>query len=169
MKCLLNKVKRATLVTGLLFLSTQVHAQYRLLLLKGDKQVYSFRETEYIRFKRTDREHFNAGFISGIYSDAFRVSEDTTLISQIHKIDLTGLPNSGFKTATMGKTLIAAGLIFFAGDAVNTTLVRDEKYTVHKGVMISCALLTATGLVMQFVNNNYFTVGRKKKVISVNW
>ncbi len=169
MKSLFRQIKRATFITGLLFLLCQAQAQYRLLLVKGNKQVYSFRETEYIRFKRTDREHFNAGFIHGIYSDAFRVADDTTLVSQVHKIDLTGLPNSGFKTATMGKTFMLAGILFFAGDAVNTTLVRDEKYTVHRGVLVSCALLTATGLVMQFVNNNYFTVGRKKKVISVNW
>lgn len=169
MSSFFNRLKKATLITGLLFLLTHVQAQYRLLLVKGNKQVYSFRETEYIRFKRTDRDHFNAGFINGIYSDAFRVADDTTLVSQIHKIDLTGLPNSGFKTATMGKTFMIGGILFFAGDAVNTTLVRDEKYTIHRGVLISCALLTASGIVMQFVNNNYFTVGRKKRVISINW
>jgi hypothetical protein len=169
MKWLSNQVKKATLFTGLLFLLGPVQAQYRLLLVKGNKQVYSFRETEYIRFKRTDRNHFNAGFIHGIYSNAFRVAEDTTLLSQVHKIDLTGLPNSGFKTATMGKTFIAGGILFFAGDALNTTVVRDEKYTLHRGVLISCALLTASGIVMQFVNNNYFTVGRKKRVLAVSW
>lgn len=169
MKSIVKQIKRATLLTGLLFLLCQAKAQHRLLLVKGNKQVYSFRETEYIRFKRTDRNHFNAGFINGIYSDAFRVADDTTLVSQIHKIDLTGLPNSGFKTATMGKTFIIGGVLFFAGDAVNTTLVRDEKYTIHRGVLLSCALLTASGIVMQFVNNNYFTVGRKKRVLSVSW
>lgn len=169
MKLFNNLTKGATLFTGLLFLFGHAQAQYRILLIKGNKPVYSFRETEYIRFKRSDRDHFDSGFISGIYSDAFRVAGDTTFISLIQKIDLTGLPNSGFKTATMGKTLMLAGLVFFTGDAVNTTLVRDEKYTMHNGVLISCALLTASGLIMQFVNNNHFTVGRKKRVITVNW
>lgn len=149
--------------------SEQALAQNRLMLLKGNKLIYSFSETDFIRFKRADRDYFNSGFIQGIYSDSFRTGQDTTFIHQLSKIDLTGLPNSGFKTAELGRGLMLSGIMFFAGDAVNTTLVRDETYSVHRGVLISCALLVSSGLAMQWVNNNYFTIGRKKKVIIVNW
>jgi hypothetical protein len=146
-----------------------VTAQYRLILLKGDNTIISFREGDYIRFKRRDRDHFTRGFIAGIHQDYFRIGEDTTYAHQLQKVDLTGLPNSGFRTASIGKGFIAAGLMIFLGDLVNTTLVSDEKYTVHNGVMISSALLVGSGVLMQFVNNDYFVLSRKKKAVIVNW
>lgn len=144
-------------------------AQYRLVLLKRDNTIYSFKEGDFIRFKRKDRNHFTRGFIAGIHQDYFRIGEDTTYAHQLQKIDLTGLPNSGFRTASLGKGLIAAGLMIFLGDLVNTTLVRDKDYTVHTGVLISSASLLTSGVTMQFVNNNYFVSGRKKKVVIVDW
>lgn len=144
-------------------------AQYRLVLLKVDNTITSFMEGDYIRFKRKDRNHFTRGFIAGIHQDYFRIGEDTTYTHQLQKIDLTGLPNSGFRTASIGKGFIAAGLMIFLGDLVNTTLVRDEEYTAHSGVIISSALLVGSGVVMQFANNNYFVLGRKKKAVIVDW
>jgi hypothetical protein len=144
-------------------------AQYRLVLLKGDNTIISFREGDYIRLKRKDRDHFTRGFIAGIHQDYFRIGEDTTYAHQLQKVDLTGLPNSGFRTASIGKGFIAAGLMIFLADLVNTTLVRDEEYTVHSGVMISSALLVGSGVAMQFVNNNYFVLGRRKKAVIVDW
>jgi hypothetical protein len=146
-----------------------VTAQYRLVLLKVDNTITSFREGDYIRFKRKDRDHFTRGFIAGIHQDYFRIGEDTTYAHQLQRIDLTGLPNSGFRTASIGKGFIAAGLMIFLGDLVNTTLVRDEGYTAHSGVIISSALLVGSGVVMQFVNNNYFVLGRRKKAVIVDW
>lgn len=144
-------------------------AQYRLLLLKRDNTVISFKEGDYIRFKRKDRDHFTRGFIAGIHLDYFRIGEDTTYTHQLQKIDLTGLSNSGFRTASIGKGFIAAGLMIFLGDLINTTLVSDEEYTVHSGVMISSALLVGSGVLMQFINNDYFVLGRKKKAVIVDW
>jgi hypothetical protein len=155
-----------TVVIALPLLSS---AQYRLVLLKGDNTIISFKEGDYIRFKRKDRDHFTRGFIAGIHQDYFRIGEDTTYVHQLQKVDLTGLPNSGFRTASIGKGFIAAGLMIFLGDLVNTTLVRDEKYTVHNGVIISSALLVGSGVLMQFVNNDYFVLGRKKKAVIVDW
>ncbi|QOI97268.1 MAG: hypothetical protein HRU69_07100 [Flammeovirgaceae bacterium] len=144
-------------------------AQYRLILLKRDNTIFSFKEGDYIRFKRKDRNHFTRGFIAGIHQDYFRIGEDTTYTHQLQKIDLTDLPNSGFRTASIGKGLIAAGLMIFLGDLVNTTLVRDDPYTVHSGVLISSALLVGAGTAMQVVNNDYFVLGRKKKAVIVDW
>ena len=144
-------------------------AQYRLILLKRNNTIVSFKEGDYIRFKRKDRNHFTRGFIAGIHPDYFRIGEDTTYTHQLQKIDMTGLPNSGFRTASIGKGFIAAGLMIFTGDLINTTVVNDEKYTVHRGVMVSSALLAGSGVLMQFVNNNYFVLGRKKKAVIADW
>lgn len=161
---------KAILVAGLLFLFPAIiQAQNSLRLIKGNKSVYAFHEADFIRFKRMDRDHFNSGFINGIYDHAFRIGEDTTRLEWLEKIDLTGLSVSGFKTAEAGRAFIVAGIALFAADAVNTTLVIDRPYTLHRGVVTSTALLCVSGLVMQFVNNNYFKPGRKNRVIVTQW
>ncbi len=159
----------AILVTGWLLCFNTAFAQHRILLLKRNKAVYSFHEADYIRFKRTDRDYFNTGFIHGIYPDAFRLGNDTTRVEWIEKVDLTGLPHTGFKTAETGRVLLVAGVIFMTADAVNTMVVMDQPYTLHRGVLASSVLLSVTGLAMQWVNNNYFVTGLKKKIIITPW
>ena len=145
------------------------YSQHRLVLLKKDNVIVSFHEGDRIRFKRKDRDHFNSGFIGGIYPDYFRIGEDTTYVHQIQKIDLTGLPNSGFKVSNIGFALIIAGSALFIGDLINTTVVQDGEYTVHNGVLVSSCLMVGAGVLMQFVNNNYFELGRKKKAVILDW
>jgi hypothetical protein len=154
-----------------IFLSASLSstAQYRLMLLKKDKTIISFREGDYIRFKRSDKDHFTRGFIGGIYEGSFRIGEDTTFLHQLEKIDLTNLPNSGFRTSAMGRGFILTGLVLFLGDWLNTTVVQDEKYTAHSGVIVTSSVLVAAGTTMQVVNNDYFVLGRKKKAVIIDW
>jgi len=140
-------------------------AQNRLVILKGDKVITSFREGDYIRFKRKDRDHFTVGFIGGLTKDYFRIGEDTTLIYTLEKIDLSERDNSGFRTRAIGTTFIIAGGVFFLGDLINETLVNDQPYTVNTGVVTASALLITTGTLMQFLNNDNFVLGRRKKVV----
>jgi hypothetical protein len=140
-------------------------AQPRLVILKGEKVITSFREGDYIRFKRKDRDHFTVGFIGGLTKDYFRIGEDTTLIYTLEKIDLSERDNSGFRTRAIGATFIIAGGVLFLGDLINETLVNDQPYTVNTGVVTASALLITTGTLMQFVNNDIFVFGRKKKAV----
>ena len=141
--------------------------QPQLTLLKGDKTIYSFHEGDQIRFKRKDRDHFNIGYLNGIYKDYIRIGEDTTYIHQLEKIDMRGKPNSGFKTQFIGATFITAGLVLFLGDLINQTLVSDQTYEASTGVIAVSASLIGAGTAMQFVNNNNFKFGKRKKVVVI--
>jgi hypothetical protein len=141
------------------------NAQPKLQLLKGDKRIVYFKEGDSIRFKRSDRDHFTVGLIGGLTKDYFRIKDDTTYIYQLEKIDLSGGENSGFKTREIGVYLMTAGLILFFGDMINETVVNDNSYTANTGVIVGSSLLVGTGLIMQFVNNDNFVIGRRKKVV----
>lgn len=140
-------------------------AQPKLQLLKGDKRIVYFKEGDYIRFKRKDRDHFTVGIIGGLTNDYFRIKEDTTYLYQLQKIDLSGGENTGFKTRAIGVGLMTAGLILFFGDMINETVVNDNTYTANAGVTTVSAVLVGSGLLMQFINNDNFVIGRRKKVV----
>lgn len=142
-------------------------AQPRLVLMKRDKVIVSFYEGDHIRFKRNDRDHFTTGFIGGIHRDYFRIGEDTTAVYQLEKIDLKQRPNSAFKTEYIGGTLIVAGVVLFLGDLINETVVNDNSYSADGGVMVATGALIGTGVLMQFLNNNYFKPGRRKKIMVI--
>lgn len=146
-------------------LFTPGKAQPKLQLLKGDKRIVYFKEGDYIRFKRNDRDHFTVGIIGGLTDDYFRIKDDTTYIYQLEKIDLSGGENTGFKTRAIGIGLMTAGLVLFFGDMINETVVNDNSYTANAGVTTVSAALVGTGLLMQFVNNDNFVIGRRKKVV----
>ncbi|MBX2968164.1 MAG: hypothetical protein KF803_02235 [Cyclobacteriaceae bacterium] len=140
-------------------------AQPRLVILKGDKVITWFQEGDYIRFKRKDREHFTVGFIAGLTKDYFRIGQDTTFIYRLEKIDLSDRDNSGFRTRAIGATFIVAGGVLFLGDLFNETVINDANYTANAGVIGVSAALVGSGLLMQLVNNDYFVLGRRKKVV----
>jgi len=142
-------------------------AQPRLVLLKGDKTIFSFHEGDHIRFKRKDRDHFTAGYLNGLHRDFFRIGEDTTYVYQLEMVDMRGRPNSGFQTQLFGATFIVAGTLLFLGDLFNQTVVSDETYEASTGVIAVSASLIGTGVLMQFVNNNNFKFGRRKKVVVI--
>lgn len=140
-------------------------AQQRLVILKRNNVITSFHEGDYIRFKRNDRDHFTVGLIGGLTQDYFRIGEDTTFIYMLEKVDLSEREKPGFNTRAIGTTLVIAGVVFFLGDMVNETLVNDQPYTAHAGVITASAILVTTGLLMQVVNNDIFVIGRRKKAV----
>lgn len=144
-------------------------AQQRLVILKRNNVITSFYEGDYIRFKRKDRDHFTVGLIGGLTQDYFRIGEDTTFIYSLEKIDLSEREKPGFNTRAIGATFVITGVVLFLGDMVNETLVNDQPYTAHAGVITASTLLVTSGLLMQFVNNDIFVLGRRKKVVVLGW
>ncbi|MBX2965517.1 MAG: hypothetical protein KF845_05170 [Cyclobacteriaceae bacterium] len=143
-------------------------AQPRLVFLKGDKVITTFYEGDHIRFKRNDRDHFTVGIIAGMTKDYFRIGEDTTFIHQVEKIDVSQRIATGLRPRAIGAKLIVAGCVLFLGDLFNETVINDANYTANGGVIGASAALVGTGLLLQTVNNDYFVLGRRKKVVVLN-
>ena len=158
-----------TLITGMkilifffvaLLLYSTGNAQKQLALVKQNKIIVRITEGEFIRFKRKDRDHFTRGFIGGIHQDYFRIGEDTTYLYEVAAIDLRNRPNSGFKVRQTGIMLIVTGVAVVLIDAFNS-------HSVDSGVATVSGSLIATGIFMQFVNNDIFKIGRKKRIITM--
>ncbi len=144
----------------LIHVCVNVLAQPKLVLLKGNKVIARFEEGDHIRFERKDLT-IRTGIITGIHSDFIKLGEeDTTYVSQIRRIDLRGVSNMAFHTASSGKKLIIAGLVLVLIDLFNN----NPSHELDSGIMTVASIFVGSGVLLQFVNNNYFKIGRKKKV-----
>ncbi len=136
-----------------------VGAQPRLVLLKKNNVIARFAEGDRIHFQRKDLS-FRSGIITGIHPDFIKLGEDdTTFVRQIKQIDLRGVSNTSFHTASSGRKLIWAGVIFLLIDLFN-----GDSAQLDSGVATVSAVFIGSGIFLQFVNNNYFKIGPKKKV-----
>ena len=148
----------------MLFITSSLnsYAQRQLVLIKKNKVITRFSEGDQIRFKRKDRDFFSNGIITGISQAYIKLGdEDTTYLHQIKSIDMHGLPNSGFKTADIGGKLVVAGALLLLLDGLNTT----NGNQISTGIIVVSSVFVGAGTFMLIFNNNFFKIGRKKKVI----
>lgn len=96
------------------------------------------------------------------------LGEDTIYHYEVTKVDIRSKTTTSFKVASIGKALILAGVSLIVIDAFNTVIIHDRSYEVEKGVGRASLTLVGVGGLMQIVNNNYFRVGRKRKLASLN-
>lgn len=147
---------------------SSLHAQPQLALLKKDQVVSRFKEGEYIRFQRKGSDEFIRAVITGIHPGYFMLSEDTIYHFQVRRIDVKHKTISGFKVASIGKALMVAGVSLVAIDVFNTLVIRDRSYEMEAGVAKASIGLVSAGGLLQVFNNNYFKIGRKRKLASLN-
>ena len=160
-------VLRFLLSMLILVLVSQARAQHRVLLFKKDRIVTSFKEGEYIRLAKQGEGGYRRGLITGIYPNYFMMGIDTTYVYDIAKVDLKGKTITGFKISSFGKGIIIAGVSLFLIDLFNKTVVMGKSYELDSGVTNTSIILAGSGLLMQFVNNDRFKVGRRRKVITL--
>lgn len=156
------------ILCALLFLGclSSVSAQNKLVLLKKDRVVYRFEE-ENIFGSSAKMKMVFGGVITGIHPNFFRIETDTTYTYDIAKIDLRGKNYTGFKIAPIGRGIIFAGVGLFLIDVFNTTVILDDSYAIDNSVTPVALAFIGTGALMQVVNNNFFKIGRRKKVATM--
>jgi len=160
---------RFVIVSLIFFLGTNgLLAQPQLALLKKDRVITRFNEGEYIRFQKKDSDNFIRAIITGIYPGYFMLGEDTIYHYEVTKVDISSKTTTNFKVASIGKALILAGVSLIVIDAFNTVIIQDRTYKVERGVGKASLTLVGVGGLMQIVNSNYFRVGRKRKLASLN-
>jgi hypothetical protein len=142
--------------------SSSAYSQKQLVLVKKNKVISRISEGEFIRFKRKGENHFTRGIIEGIQKESFRMGEDTTYLYNVAAIDLRGKPNSGFKVRQSGVMLIVAGSALLVISAINTG-------DLGPGITSVSGAFITTGIFMLFINNDIFKIGRKKKVIVMEY
>ncbi|MBK5278392.1 MAG: hypothetical protein JJE09_05970 [Bacteroidia bacterium] len=149
-------------IAFVLMFSLSGYSQKQLVLVKKNKVITRISEGELIRFRRKGQEHFTKGYITGIQQESFRINEDTTYLYNIAAIDLRGRPNANFKVRQSGIMLIMAGSALVLINVINSQ-------DLNPGIAAVSGAFIATGIFMQFVNNDIYKISHRRKVISMKY
>ena len=153
----------ASLLASACLMLTELRAQPHLALLRHDEVMYTLHPGDRIKFKSKTSNRPRSGTISGIYRDYITLAnKDTVYISHIRKIDVSNLPAQGFHVKSAGTKLMLAGAILFIADRASQSNEGGDA----TGVTVASAALFGTGLLIWIVYNDYFRVGRKKRVVA---
>lgn len=144
-------------------------AQPRLALVRKDAIIARFEEGEYIRFQKKGGHGFIRAMVTGIHPGYFMLGTDTVRHYEVAQIDIRHKTTASVKVAPMGGALMVAGALLAAIDAFNTAAVQDRPYKVGKGVGLAALALIGVGGTMQVWNNNYFKIGPKRKLATLDY
>jgi len=154
--------------TLLIVVSTQLTAQVRqtkIILVVRNNIIARYQEGEDIRFQRKGNDYFSYGTITGIHQEYFKIGEaDTVYLRQIRRIDLHNKSNTNFNLSGAGQKLIAAGVILYLADGI-----AHDFSSVSPGIITVSVAFVGVGMFTQFFNNNFYKIGRRKKVAIVEF
>jgi hypothetical protein len=136
-------------------------AQGELWLVRKNEVVSRFEQYETIRIQLKGTKRYVSGVIKKISHDYIVLEDDTVQLRQISRVDLRRHSNKQFPIARSGTRLIAAGVLLLLIDVVNP----NQSHTLSSGIVTAAAVFIGAGVTLQFVNNNYFKIGRRKKVM----
>ena len=103
-------------------------------------------EGDKIRFRIRDEGFFREQMILGFTEYAIKFRFFEVPLSEIEVIDIRSR-----NQWVGGKLLMIAGVGLMAADAINTTAVRGETYTLDRGVWITAGALVSAGLLMDLL------------------
>jgi hypothetical protein len=147
----------------LLFLSFAAPAQKQLLLLKKGKVLYRFLPGDgiYIKLKgNPDRIH---SYLNNILDDAIVLHHDTI---PFHTIERTYVYESAGRN-TSGGTLVAAGVILFSIDQVNSVIIQKNDFEINSGVTITSLAFITAGLPLMLIKKKSQVLSYKYRLMTV--
>lgn len=157
------------LPTLILFIGicTNVVAQPELLLFRQNQIITRFREGESIRYRRRDQDHFDAGIITGMYSNYLNVNNDSVNIYQIQQIDLKHKINqwTGLKIFGFGMIVAGAGylLLNHINNQSNSGLKNNNSSIPY--------ILIAGGITIELftLKSHYYKINRRQKLSIIQY
>ena len=155
------------LLSGILSIHN-LGAQPQIALLKHDKIITKYEEGEYIRFQRKGDDGFIRAIITGIHPGFFIVGADSIYSYEVAKVDIRKKSQRNYKVSVIGLKIIEAGVLLFAADLFNTTVIQDRTYRWNDSAANTSMIIIGAGALMQVVNNDIFKINHKRKLVTVN-
>ena len=144
-----HKILVLVLITGLSFSAS---GQTFLVLEKmGTKKRYEFQQGTQIEVLLNNDDFYTRLTILNLGDSAIFSESDTVIFSSIKAVKLRG-ENTWLKIA--GPSLMLAGVLLFAIDAINQTAVSGGSYEVSTGVAVASTTLVVSGAIFTFAGRS---------------
>lgn len=140
----------------LILLSFSAIAQNFLVLEKmGTKKRFEFHQGEQVELKLDTDDFYSRINIIGLQDSLIKTENHNITLSSIRGVQLQG--KSSFLRYS-GPILVMSGVLLFAMDAINQTLVQNGEYTYSAGVTVASLSLIGLGTAFTLAGRNKIKV-----------
>ena len=151
---------KLTLVVLFCLMANCTEAQKFLRLANAGRNGHiDYYEGDKIRFKIKEEDFFREQMILGFTEYAIKFRFFEVPLSEIKVIDIKRR-----NQWAGGKLLMIAGVGLMAADAINTTAVRGETYTLERGIWITAGALVSAGLLIDLLRRKRFRLNGKRRM-----
>lgn len=147
------------LLASLSSLAQSQPSPYLLLKKAGTQKEVVFYEGDEIRFRIRGEDHYRRALIQGLRIDTVRFHYFEVAIRDIEVIDIRGHRYQHFHFASAGSKVIAAGMLFLAGDYVNQKLIQDEPGGLSTQTWAIAGSIVGAGLILKLFQKRRFRPG----------
>lgn len=132
---------------------------YLLLQKAGTQRKAVFLEGDEIRFQIRGDNYFRKDFILGLRRDTVRFHYYEIALRDFEVIDISKKRFQNFHFDSGGNKVIAAGILFLAGDYINQKLIQDEPGGVSAQTWAISGGIIGAGFLMKLFRKRKFRPG----------
>ncbi len=144
---------------GFVLQAQQAVEPYLLLQKAGTQRTAIFREGDEIRFQLRGDNYFRKDLIQGLRRDTVRFHYYEIALTDFEVIDISKKRFQNFHFDSGGNKVIAAGLLFLAGDYINQKLIQDEPGGVSAQTWAISGGIIGAGFLMKLFRKRKFRPG----------
>lgn len=150
-----------TTVLIVIILSTAVQAQKQLLLLKRERTVLRLYPGDDIVYRVKGSKTIKRSYVNNLNETTLFTHSDTV---PFHTIDRIYFRQTKFYNRA-GARFIGAGIMLFAFDQINETLIEGNKATLNDGITITSLALVGAGIPMVLIRKKSQRLDYKYRLI----
>jgi len=139
------------------------HGQKQLVLLKGEKVILRLYPGDEIVWRNKGSKQIMTSYVNNLFEDRIVTHRDTILFSEIERLyfERPSLLN------VIGSRLVGAGVLLFAGDFLNNTVIQGNSASLDNGVTTASIAMVAAGLPMALLRKKSEKINHKYRLLTV--
>jgi len=144
-------------------MACQANGQKQLLLLKGEKTILRLHPGDDFVYRLKTDKKIRSSYVNNLNETTVFTHRDTV---PFHTIDRIYFRQTKFYNRIGGR-LIGAGIVLFAFDQFNETVVQGNKASLDKGITTVSVAMVLAGLPMVLIRKNSQRLNYKYRLVMV--
>jgi hypothetical protein len=159
----MKSLRQIILIVFVLLVPGVAVAQVQLILLKRGKVVLRLDPGDTFIYRQKGSMDIHKSYVNNL--------SDTTITTRNDEVSFRSIDRIYFSEKKFyqdaGQKITAAGILLFAGDQINNSVVQGNDLSLDRGVCITSISLVAIGLPMALIKKNFQTINYKYRLMTI--
>lgn len=151
------------LIAIVILVSQEAVGQVQLLLLKRGEIILRLDPGDTFMYRQKGSEDIHKSYVNNLSDTSVTTGNDVVSFRSIDRIYFSR--KQFYNDA--GEKFTAAGLLLFAADQINNSLIQGNDFTLDRGVSITSISLVVVGLPMALIRKKSHVINYKYRLMTV--